>query len=296
MKRNIEIDLQSSSDYRNTQIVLSEAAKESRGTILMIHGTAPMNIDGLVPLQELQSKIQKADPDHYLSRTVYRELSDHLNELGWDTVRYTRTGVYDDNVSFDEYGKTDLKNIMDQLKGIFEAMPADKPRIVFAWSGGTVHALQMPLEKADALILLGAIATRRTDLHKFSPIPEEQKMAIQAQLDEILQQRETAVRAEMLNFDMPYGRFYDEEDLNENWTYLKQFPKLPTLILHGKKDAEVNFTQAELWKDNLPECNIVTLLEENRNHAWGSVGNSAEMADLARDMDKWLCETIRGAF
>lgn len=288
----MDIDLLDESDYNKTQVLLSKTAGESRGTILMLHGTAPMNIDGHVPLPELQSKIRSVDPDHYLSKSLYLELSDHLNDLGWDTVRYTRTGVYDECVDFDEYGRTDLSNLMDQVNGIFEAIPHDRPRIVFAWSGGSIHALQMPLEMADALILLGAIATKRTDLHNYSPIPEEHRKVIQAELDGIISRRETAVRNQMLNFDQPYGRFYDEEDLNENWTYLKEFPELPTLILHGRRDNEVHYTQAQLWEERLPECNITTILDDDRNHAWGTVGNSGNMADLAKCINEWLNEAV----
>jgi pimeloyl-ACP methyl ester carboxylesterase len=279
-------------DYKDTRIVFDEAQGEAKGTILLLHGTAPMNIDGYVPIEELQEKIKAAAPEHYLCSTVYRDLAQALNRAGWNTVRYTRTGVYDSHVDFDEYKKTDLNNIMTQISSIFDAIPSDKPRVVFAWSGGSVHALQMPLAKADALILLGAIATKRTDLHNYTPMPEEQKKAVQAQLDEILEKKGSAERREMLNYDMPFGRFYDENDLDENWTYLSNYPELPTLILHGENDKEVDISQARLWKSNLPECNITAIFREKANHAWGCAANSPDTDDLAAVMDSWLDKTL----
>lgn len=63
---------------------------ESKGSILLVHGTAPMNIDGNIPI---------CGSDYPLgSMYIYKKLSRVLVDGGWSTLRYTRDGVYDDSV------------------------------------------------------------------------------------------------------------------------------------------------------------------------------------------------------
>ncbi len=288
MISNLNTKIFQNTEYANTQMNFSEAKSENKGTILLVHGTAPQNIDGSVPIPKLQEKISLTNPDHYLIKPFYKDLSNYLNSFGWNTVRYTRIGVYHDSVRNEEYCKTDLNNIMVQLKTIFNAIPNDKPRIVFSWSGGSIHALQLPLNDLDGLVIFGGIATKRTDLHNYSRISKKQKNDIQKQLDEILSARAEVLRTDMLNLDMPFGRFYDENDLNDNWTYLKPFNKLPTLILHGKNDNEVNVRQAEFWKVKLSNHNITEIFKDNANHAWGCSGNQDDSEDLASVINAWL--------
>jgi len=137
----------------------------SKGTILLVHGTAPQNIDGVVVgcTKEEQKKLRKSN-HAYLLQPIFKELSTFLNKYGWETIRYTRLGVNNNIVDIDKYKKTDLKQIMYELNFILSKMPKDKPRIVFAWSGGTIHTAQLPLNKIDAVVFLGGVATKRKEL------------------------------------------------------------------------------------------------------------------------------------
>ena len=214
--------------------------KESKGTILLIHGTAPQNIDGQLPVERVQKLLKEKDPSHYIVQPTYRNLAKELNALGWDTVRYTRLGVYQDHVDGAEYAKTDLKNIMGQLTSIWKELPKNKPRIAFAWSGGSVHALQLPLSEASAVIILGGIGTKRVDVMKLRAKDQQELAQNEKEMDGIVSAEGKTSRTEMVGLDMPFGRFWDENHLNDNWTYLKPHPKLPVLILHGERDEEVS--------------------------------------------------------
>ena len=106
--------------YGKTKLLYDKAlGGEEKGTVLLIHGTAPMNIDGIIP----------CNPSLYGGQPLYAFLARDLNELGWNTVRYTRTGVYEDKVDWVEYGVTDLANIVGQLDLIWDMLPQDKPRV-----------------------------------------------------------------------------------------------------------------------------------------------------------------------
>jgi len=90
---------------------------------------------------------------------------------------------------------------------------------------------------------------------------------------------------------MPYQRLWDEESLNDNWTYFKNFPKLPLLILHGTKDSEVGSHQAYIWKEKLPFNDITLILKEDANHAFG-IGSNGDMQDIACKVNTWLNKKI----
>jgi len=200
--------------------------KESKGTILLIHGTAPQNIDGQLPVERVQKLLKEKDPSHYIIQPTYRNLAKELNALGWDTVRYTRLGVYQDHVDAAEYSKTDLKNIMGQLNSIWKELPKNKPRVVFAWSGGSIHVLQLPLSEASAVIILGGIATKRTEVMKLRAKDKQELAQIEKEMDGVVKAEGKIPRTDMVGLDMPYGRFWDENHLNDNWTYLRKLHNL----------------------------------------------------------------------
>jgi len=279
-------DFRNNSIYKNTELIFDKATTKSKGTILLIHGTAPQNLDGQIPIPE----ITKAMPNHYLTLPTYKNLSRELNELGWDTVRYTRLGVYHTKVNIDEYSKTDLNNIMGQLKEIWSMIPNNKPKIAFAWSGGSVHLLQLPLQDADGIVILGGIATKRTEVYELSTKNEKELSGLKEYLSNILSQEGKIERTKMLSKDMSYGRFYDENNLKDNWTYLKNYQKLPTLILHGENDEDVHISQAKVWKDKLPDNKITTIFGKNRNHIYSTSKSPQNMRKLAKTMNNWLLE------
>src|SRR3989344_5902151 len=108
----------------NTDFILTHPVGISKGTILLIHGSAPFNLDGHVPIkgESIYSKI-----------SFYKDLALSLNALGWRVARYSKPGVNQNSVNFKEYKKTDLKLIMHQLKNIWNKLPKDQPKIIFAW-------------------------------------------------------------------------------------------------------------------------------------------------------------------
>ena len=53
---------------------------------------------------------------------------------------------------------------LQQLKDVWSKLPKNQPKIIFAWSEGTLHASQLPLEQAKAVVLLGAISTNIRDV------------------------------------------------------------------------------------------------------------------------------------
>lgn len=277
-------DFRNNSIYKNTDLVFDTASGNSKGTILLIHGTAPQNIDGQIPIPEINETI----PNHYLALPTYKNLSRELNELGWDTVRYTRLGVYQTKVNMDEYSKTDLNNIMNQLKEIWSIIPNNKPKIAFAWSGGSVHLLQLPLQGADGIIILGGIATKRTEVYELSTKNEKELSRLKEYLSKVLSQEGKIERTKMLSNDMSHGRFYDENNLEDNWTYLKEYQKLPTLILHGEEDEDVDISQSKVWGSKLPKNEITTIIGKNRNHIYSTTKSPQDMNELAGTINSWL--------
>lgn len=273
---------------------LDKAKLNSKGTILLIQGTAAQNIDGKLPDEKIQKFLHEKDPTHYIIQTTYKNLSEKLNELGWNTVRYTRTGVYQDHIDYEEYKKTDLKNIMDQLNSIWKELPKNKPRIIFAWSGGTVHASLLPLEEASAVVLLGAISTKRTDVYRLRFKTPDEIQKFDSELKALLaQEKNQQKRNELEGPNYPFSRFFDENNLNENWTFYKKYPKLPLLVLHGDRDEEVDLSQSKVWKEELKKNDITLLIKPQANHAWGIVGNQPDMGDLATEINKWLSTKLK---
>lgn len=250
----------------------------SIGTILLIHGSAPFNGEGRIPI-ETNSKYSKIP--------FYKGLASALNHRGWDVARYSKPGVTDHGIDFNQYKQTDLKLILDQLQHIWTELPHNKPLVVFAWSEGSLHATQLPLSQASAVILLGGIATNIRDVIVAQATLEGTAEKTHAELQSLL----LAPREDMLGIDRPVGRLIDELHLQDNWRYLEPFPELPILILHGEADGEVPVQQALLWQTRLPKHRITLRLRPSGNHMFG-VGDSADPEGLADEIQRWLKEVL----
>jgi hypothetical protein len=286
---------QKSSIHKKTELAFDKAQGEAKGTILLIHDDAPLNIKGQIAFSDAHKKGRKKESDQErdgVQQPTYLELAKILNQNGWNTVRYTRVGVYNHHTDFKEYAETDLNNLMKQLRMIWNEMPQEKPRIIFAWGGGSIHALQMPLNEVDALIILGGIATKRTGVTVNQFKGKESIKKVKSEFDEALSLEGRVDRKKMFGFVMPFGRLFDENNLEDNWTYLKDYPHLPTLILHGDADIESDVSQAKLWNKKLPKHNITTVIRENGNHAYGIEANKSDMNLLANEILNWLEKSL----
>ncbi|MBI5883179.1 MAG: hypothetical protein HZB91_08750 [Elusimicrobia bacterium] len=253
--------------------LLTQATKgDCKGTILLVQGSAPFNIDGRIPVKGRSA---------YHNIEFYRDMADALNSYGWDVVRYAKPGVYKDRIDLNEYDKTDLATIMRQLNAIWNEMPSRKPRIIFAWSEGTLHASRLPLSEASAVILLGAISTNIRDVILAQGGSPKEIKAIRKM-----------GREEMLGIDRPAGRLLDELAMADNWRFFEKHPDLPMLILHGEEDTEVPASHAKTWKTMLPRHRIDLVLKPSGNHMFG-VAQSPDIAALAGTIQGWLAETLQ---
>ena len=252
---------------------------ESKGTILLIHGSAPFNIDGRVPVksESLYSKI-----------TFYKDLAEQLNILGWAVVCYAKPGVHQGHVDFDVYKTTDLSVISKQINTIWKELPDDRPKIVFAWSEGSLHVTPLLLSEARGVILLGGISTNIKDVILSQADSESERQKIELELKGV----SSMPRDKMLGIDRPAGRLIDEFNLSANWLKFKSHPKLPILILHGNRDKEVPFSQARLWKEKLPKHNITLKVKESGNHVFAK-GTSSDPVGLAETISKWLDREVK---
>ncbi|MBU1939118.1 hypothetical protein KKA04_05315, partial [Patescibacteria group bacterium] len=168
----------------------------SKGTILIIQGAAPTNVDGRIPV----------DADIiYAKKSFNKNLADDLNKLGWDVVRYGKYGVYLNKIDWDKYRKTDLNFTLKQLRDVWQRVPSDKPLIVLALSEGTLHAGHLPLQDTKALILLGAIATNIKDVYLNKAKDDEELK----KRTEKLESAHDMKRDEMFDKSWPAGRVVD---------------------------------------------------------------------------------------
>lgn len=241
------------------------------GSILLIHGSAPFHESGRVP---------DARAGFYADFNFYSELAAGFEKLGWKTVRYSKPGVSDEGVDFSAYCKTDLENISLQLNSIWEAMPSDRPRIVFAWSEGSLHVPLLPMKEIDGVILLGGISTNISEVFLWQS--ENKQWMIQ-----FLKDVSTMPRDTMIGLDRPAGRLADECALPDNWRRFWRYRSLPCLVIHGEADAEVSVQQAANWGRFLPNHRIEFVLGKGRNHAFG-IGKDHGAAEIVRISSAWL--------
>lgn len=252
----------------------------SKGSILLVHGTAPMDIDGNIP---------KCDSRYPLGcMSLYKRLSKVLNSGGWSTLRYTRSGVNHESINWNEYMKVDHNVIIEQLNRLFKKMPCEKPRIIFCWSGGSLHIPHLPLEEAQGVVILGGLCTNR--IHNALLMTKDKNRW--NKFHEEVEEFESMTYEEILKVNKPRGdgpliRFWQEIKLNDNWTYFRKHVKLPILILHGSDDTEVHLIQAHLWKQLLPYHNITVVEKPGGNHFLGN-DNKTGAEIVGREILKWL--------
>ena len=78
------------------------------------------------------------------------------------SVKYFALG--DDEIDYSEYATTDFAVLAGQLRNLWRFLPAEGPRIVFAWSEGTLHVRALLIGEIDAVVLLGGISTNIGDI------------------------------------------------------------------------------------------------------------------------------------
>lgn len=260
-------------DYLPSDFVLEHPTYvrgRSRGSILLVHGSAPFNMEGRIPIAGLRSP--------YAKDRFYRDLSATLLRAGWSVLRYNKVGVHLNSVDRQAYAGTDVATLGRQLKNLWRFMPTDRPRIVFAWSEGSLHVRALPMREIGALILLGGISTTIGDVIRAQGGPPA---------DRLRKELEGKPRTEMMGADRPVGRILDELSFDENWKVLAPLEELPVLVIHGIADKEVPVSQAEVWKRRLPAGRITVVTRERRDHRFMSAGRY-DVAPLAKEITTWL--------
>lgn len=245
----------------------------SFGTILLIHGSAPFNVDGVIPGASRDLR--------YVSEPFFRDLSIRLRAKGWAVARYSKPGVSDTRINFNDYRRTSYRCLCQQLQQIWTNLPNGK-RIVFAWSEGTLHGRALPLSQMSGVILLGGIATNIGDVIAAQGGPDS------SQMKQMLMSRDPL---DMLGMDRPVGRLLEELELEDNWKVFLPYPNLPLLILHGGKDEEVNVQQARTWREQLPNHKLTVRIGDTLDHRYMPTGQYKP--DLPSDeIITWLNETL----
>jgi len=257
-------------DYLQYGYVLEHPdGRNSRGSILFVHGSAPFNLDGRIPI----------DIDSPYERTAfYRDLSKGLRAAGWSTLRYNKPGVHDDWVDGSEYATSDFDVLGKQLKALWRILPAESPKIVFAWSEGSLHVRALPMSEVEAVMLLGGIATTIGDIIRAQggPFP--------SQLKEELDGKD---RLEMMGIDRPVGRLVDELAFEDNWKVFSEIQSPPLLILHGDQDREVPVTQVKIWEDRLPSHRVTVVVGKGYDHRFMPPGEYDPML-VVQEITTWL--------
>lgn len=247
------------------------AVSPARGSVLLVHGSAPFDADGRIPVPGLDSP--------YAREPFYKDVARDLAAAGWDVLRYAKPGVGEDGVDAAVYAGTDLAAIEDQLRQLWRCLPAGGPRVVLAWSEGTLHVRALPLDEVDAVILLGGIATNIGDVVVAQGGPDRR---------ELLESLAGKDRREMLGLDRPVGRMLDELALDDNWRVFAARPAMPLLVLHGEADVEVPVSQAAPWREKLPpSARLTVVILPGRDHRLMPPGTYAP-GELSREVLAWL--------
>lgn len=243
-----------------------------KGSILLIHGSAPFNEEGNVP---------DARAGRYVRTNFFGDLARELERRGWTALRYSKPGVFHDHIDFGIYKTTDVTVLGNQLRTIWRTLPKDGPRLVFAWSEGSLHVGTLPMGEIDGVVLLGAISTNIRD------VILAQAGNRKAEVESQLQKMTRLPKDEMLGLDRPAGRLQDELEMADNWKAFESLRRdVPLLILHGEADTEVPVNQADLWKDKLPNRSIDLVVAQGKNHML-SDGDSHGAALIAESIDRW---------
>ena len=266
--------LQLQKDYLPSEMVLEHPRGTARGTILLIHGSAPFNVDGRIPVPGLKSP--------YASSAFFKDLSAALRAAGWSVLRYAKPGVHQEQLDREAYALTDYTLLARQLRNLWRFLPRDRPRLVFAWSEGSLHLGALPLKQVDGLVLLGGISTNIGAVVQAQggPAPDALKRMLAAKK-----------RTEMLGLDRPVGRMLDELAMKDNHTTFAPHPKLPLLVLHGTADREVPLQQARKWKTLLPQHSITVVEGKGRDHRF-MVPGSTDVTALVKQISGWARRAV----
>ncbi len=255
---------------------------ESRATILLIHGTAPIYFDGKIPGCSTNYKLG--------CMPTYEMLANELTKRSFCTLRYLRDGVYQNEVNWDEYIDVDHYQIVTQLQTITREMPSDKPKILFAFSGGSIHVTKLDLSEAAGVVIVGGLSTNRFHNAAMNVKNKSEWQSFQKEIENfrLLSEKEID-KINKPNGDGPLKRFWQEIMLNDNWTYLQKHVDIPILILHGSDDVEVNRSQACIWKELLPFHNIKSVEIYGGDHFLNTCEESGA-AIISREIESWVAE------
>ena len=264
-----------SQDYIPSEFVLERPDRPvPRGSILLIHGSAPFDLDGRIPMEGLDTPYAR---DHF-----YRDLARAFRGAGWKVLRHSKPGVSRGGIDKALYAETDLALLGRQLRNLWRFLPGGGPRIVFAWSEGSLHVRMLPLDEIDGVILLGGIATNIADVIAWQGGPSK---------EEFVQRLAGMGRHEMIGLDRPVGRLADELALPDNWKTFEAQEDLPILVLHGEADGEVPAGQAVIWAERLPESDLTVAIEAGFDHRFMPEG-VYDPIPLADRILAWLDRTF----
>lgn len=255
--------------------ILERPEKASRGGIFLIHGSAPFNIDGKVP---------SVGGGRYSRHCMFKDVASGLRSVGWSVLRYSKPGVSRDHVDQSVYATTDLDCLTQQIIRLFRHLPRRAPRIVFAFSEGTLHVQSLPLTDLDGVIMLGSIATNISDVVKWQGGPSR---------EDLLRELSGMNRIQMVGIDRPVGRLIDEVHLSDNWRVFKAYPDLPILILHGAADKEVPLEQAWIWQKKLPRHRLTVAIGDGLDHCY-MPPRRYDPGRLVGAVREWLDQTFGG--
>ena len=256
-------------NYLPSTMLIERPRGTARGSVLLIHGSAPFNVDGRIPVPGLESPYARSD--------FFKDLSAALVAAGWSVLRYAKPGVHADRLDRAAYARTDYARLALQLRNLWRFMPADRPRLVFAWSEGSLHVRALPLKQVDGVVLLGGISTN------IGAVVVAQGGPPPAALKKILAAKK---RTEMLGLDRPVGRMLDELVMGDNYATFAGYPKLPLLVLHGAADREVPLDQARGWQKALPGHLITVVEGDGRDHRFMLPGKY-DVSELVVQITRW---------
>ncbi|MCM2280545.1 MAG: alpha/beta hydrolase [Bdellovibrionaceae bacterium] len=250
---------------------------QTKGSILLIHGSAPFNRDGRVP---------DTRAGRYATTAFFEDIRKELESRGWHVVTYSKPGVFEDRVDYNTYKTTDLKVLGGQIRQVWKTLPESYPKLVFAWSEGSLHVSQLPLGELGGVVIAGGIATGIRDVVLWQG--RDQKTKVEAELRQI----KKLPRDEMLGLDRPAGRLIDELEMAENWKAFSEFKNLPMLILHGTADTEVPVSQAQEWSKKLSHHPVSVRIVPGKNHMLGD-GDLSGGSTVAQEIDAWWTGSAR---
>lgn len=132
----------------------------------------------------------------------------------------------------------------------------------------------MKLEKINGVVILGGVTTKRYHfpIQSIKDFTQYTQIVSEVMAVEEMSYEDAKKVQRPNNPDGQFVKFWQEDQLKENWNYIKRYPELPLLILHGTEDEEVPIEQARLWKQLLPMHKITLIEKEGGNHMYGKKG------------------------